>query len=72
MNEFNTQEIERILGLPDVESDEGIRKEIFGVIYSLGRDAENVLHLRGCGGVIGGGGTTGKMDLATLRHLAGR
>jgi len=41
MNGFKTQEIERILGFPDIETDEGIPKEIFGVIYSLGRDAEN-------------------------------
>ncbi len=41
MNEFNTQEIERILGFSDTEADEGIPQEIFGVIYSLGRDAEN-------------------------------
>ncbi len=41
MNGFNTREIEQILGFPDIEPDKEIPQEIFGVIYSLGRDAEN-------------------------------
>lgn len=41
MNGFNTEEIAKKLDYSDDMPDDQIPTEIFGVIYSLGRDAEN-------------------------------
>ena len=41
MNNFKTVEMEQIINTPDYADDELISSELFGVIYSLGRDAES-------------------------------
>lgn len=41
MNNFDKEKIEQIINLPDSELDDDIPQELYGVIYSLGRDAEN-------------------------------
>lgn len=41
MNNFDKEKIEQIINLSDSESDNDIPQELYGVIYSLGRDAEN-------------------------------
>jgi len=41
VNNFKTVEIEQIINAPDYADDSFISSELFGVIYSLGRDAEN-------------------------------
>lgn len=41
MNNFDKEKIEQIINLPNSEFDDDIPQELYGVIYSLGRDAEN-------------------------------
>ena len=41
MNNFKMTEIEQFFNAPDYDDDNLINSEFFGVIYSLGRDAEN-------------------------------
>lgn len=41
MNNFDREKIQQIINLPDSEFDDDIPQELYGVIYSLGRDAEN-------------------------------
>jgi len=40
MNNFSQNEIKRIIDMPDSKNDSEIPEELFGIIYSLGRDAE--------------------------------
>ena len=41
MNNFKTAEVEQLLDAPDYEDNSIINPELFSMIYSLGRDAEN-------------------------------
>ena len=41
MNNFNVSEIEKLLNASDYEDSSKINPELYSVIYSLGRDAEN-------------------------------
>lgn len=41
MNNFHTDQIAEILNYPDPAHDDEIPQQVFDVIYSLGRDAEN-------------------------------
>jgi len=41
VNNFKTAEVEQLLDAPDYEDNGVINPELFSMIYSLGRDAEN-------------------------------
>jgi len=41
VNNFKTAEVEQLLDAPDYEDNSIINPELFSMIYSLGRDAEN-------------------------------
>ena len=41
MNNYKTAEVEQLLSAPDYEDNSLINPELYSMIYSLGRDAEN-------------------------------